>query len=234
MLQEIEILLRLQDKDQHLANLQTDLAAIPKERQVREKQLADSAEKLEFSKSRSKELKVQQNEIEVEVEAKQNQIARYKTQQMETRKNDEFQALAHEITSAEKQISELETKELEIMEESDSLIPKIQKAEALHEEEKIKIGNQLTQLEEKKGHLAKQIENYQAESDALAAQVEENLLVIYRRLFETKNGNPVVALEENVCSGCHVKVPTQIVIAVKNSKEITGCPQCGRLLYMAR
>ncbi|MFV0416807.1 MAG: zinc ribbon domain-containing protein [Chthoniobacterales bacterium] len=232
MLQEIETLLRLQDKDQHLTSLQAEFDAIPREKQAREKQLANSATKLEASKTRSQQLKVLQNEIEGEVSAKQTQIARYKTQQMETRKNDEFQALAHEIEGAEKQISDLETKELEIMEESDSLLPAIQKAEELYREEKEKIEKHISLLEEKKGHLTEQIDSFKKESDTLAATVEEALLLIYRRLFETKNGNPVVALQDDVCTGCHMKVPTQIVISVKSAKEVTGCPQCGRLLYV--
>jgi predicted nucleic acid-binding Zn-ribbon protein len=43
----------------------------------------------------------------------------------------------------------------------------------------------------------------------------------------------VVALEHEVCTGCHMKVTTQTAHRVKNGKEIVSCEQCGRILYAA-
>ena len=43
----------------------------------------------------------------------------------------------------------------------------------------------------------------------------------------------IVALEHEVCTGCHMKVTTQTAHHVKNGKEIVSCEQCGRILYWA-
>jgi uncharacterized protein len=43
----------------------------------------------------------------------------------------------------------------------------------------------------------------------------------------------VVALEHEVCTGCHMKVTTQTAHRVKAGKEIVSCENCGRILYDA-
>src|SRR5256885_1292161 len=67
----------------------------------------------------------------------------------------------------------------------------------------------------------------------LAAKVEEDLLSRFERLFASKGDAAVVALEHEVCTGCHMKVTTQTAHRVKNGKEIVSCEQCGRILYAA-
>lgn len=231
MLPEIEQLLVLQEKDQRLQSFQRELDAIPKEKEARELQLTASATRLEQSKARSKELEVARKELEGGVESKLTQIGRYKTQQMETRKNEEYQALAHEIETAQKAISALEDRELEIMEELETLRPAIASAEQLFSDEKARIHQQLASLEEKTTNLRGRLAEGQAEAAALGDKIEEDLVEIYRRLFKTKNGQAIVPLDGEICTGCHVKVTTQTVVAARSQKTIVHCPQCGRIVY---
>jgi predicted nucleic acid-binding Zn-ribbon protein len=56
--------------------------------------------------------------------------------------------------------------------------------------------------------------------------VEEDLLSLFERLFASKGDAAVVALEHEVCTGCHMKVTTQTAHRVKNGKEIVSCEQC--------
>jgi hypothetical protein len=75
-----------------------------------------------------------------------------------------------------------------------------------------------------------QLAEHQAERDRLAAVVEEDLLDRYTRLFTTK-GAGVVALENDICTGCHMKVTTSTAVKTKGGREIVECEQCGRILY---
>ena len=76
-------------------------------------------------------------------------IARLKTQQYETRKNDEFQALGHEIERYEKEIQQIEDQELELMEQADKLKAEIAAEEKKARATKESITRQLADLEEK-------------------------------------------------------------------------------------
>ena len=227
----IEKLLALQDRDQRIRTFRTEFTQIPEERKNREKQIADSAARLELAKTRLKEIEVNKNALELEIKTKNDSIIRYKQQQLQTRKNEEFSALNHEIEAAEKTISGLEDRELELMEEADGLKPEISAAEQTHSAEKAKIEQILNDLDAKKGHLESRIAELQGSRDQMATDIDEDVLDRYNRLFKTKNGAAVAPLEHEVCMGCHMKVTTQTIVAVKTGKEIIHCPQCGRILY---
>ena len=100
MLDVIEKLLTLQDRDQRLRSYQSELAHLPEERRTREKQITDSAARLYQAKARAKEIEIEKRNLEMEARAKRDTIARYRQQQLQTRKNEEYAALAHEIEAA--------------------------------------------------------------------------------------------------------------------------------------
>jgi len=55
----------------------------------------------------------------------------------------------------------------------------------------------------------------------------------FRAPVRSKGDAAIVALEHNVCTGCHMKVTTATVMHAKTGKEIVSCEQCGRILYSA-
>jgi predicted nucleic acid-binding Zn-ribbon protein len=71
-----------------------------------------------------------------------------------------------------------------------------------------------------------------ANRSGLLEGLDEDLIERYERLFETKNARAVVAVEHDVCTGCHMKVTAQTGLALRSEKEIVSCPQCGRLLHL--
>jgi len=232
MLEAIEKLLALQDRDQKLRTLRLELQAVPNEVASKQKLIADSAARLELARTRAKAIEVEKKSLQVEAASKRDQIARYKTQQLQTRKNEEYTALSHEISTVEKLISSIEDKELALMEEADSLAPEIAAADKIHAEEKARLEGQISLLREKEGNLKKRIEEVQQSRVAALAGIDEELLERYERLFETKNARAVVAVEHDVCTGCHMKITAQTSLALRSDKSVISCPQCGRLLHL--
>lgn len=232
MLEAIEKLLALQDKDQRLRTLNLELQAIPKDIAAKEKLIADSAARLEHARTRAKAIEVEKKSLQGEATAKRDQISRYKTQQIQTRKNEEFTALSHEIAGAEKIVAAIEDKELILMEEAESLKPQIAEAEKTYADEKARYETQIATLKEKTINLKSRI----ADTDQLRAGalvgIDEDLVVRYERLFQNKNGRAVVALENDICTGCHMKVTSQTSLAVRAEKTLVSCPQCGRILHL--
>ena len=43
-----------------------------------------------------------------------------------------------------------------------------------------------------------------------------------------------MSIEHGTCGGCHMKLPTSEITAVKSDREITHCPNCSRILYYTR
>ncbi len=232
VLPDVEKLLTLQERDQRIRSFQLELNAIPEERRLKEKQIADAAARLDAGKTEMRAIEVERKRLEVEAQAKRDQITRYRQQQMQTRKNEEFAALGHEIAAAEKVITTIEDRELELMESAESLRPAVAEAERAHAEEKAKLEAQIVELGRKSANLEAQLAELAASRVPLTEGVDEDLLDQYTRLFKSKNGLALAELDHEVCNGCHMKVTTQTALEVKAQKALTHCPNCGRILYL--
>ena len=230
---ELEQLLVLQDCDQKIKQVQAELKTIPQQRKTLEAQLASSAAGFEALKQKARQVEVERKKLELDVGTRTDTISRLKTQQYETRKNDEFQAMGHEIERYAKEIQKIEDQELELMVQADQL-----KEQVIAEKKRTGAANesvdrQMSDLELKAKLLETRLEELRKERTDLAAKVEEDLLNRFERLFASKGDAAVVALEHEVCTGCHMKITTQTAVRVKAGKEIVSCEQCGRILYAA-
>jgi hypothetical protein len=230
---ELEQLLILQDRQQKIRQIQAEIKMLPLERDHLKSQRAASAAGVEALKQKARQVEVERKKFELDVGTRSQSIARLKTQQYQTRKNDEFQALGHEIERYENEIGKLEDQELELMIEADKLKGEFETAEKTARATQDAVSRQLADLESKSEALETQQQELEKEREALAAGIDADLLDQFERLFNSKGDAAVVAVEHGVCTGCHMKVTTATAARVKAGKEIVSCEQCGRILYEA-
>jgi predicted nucleic acid-binding Zn-ribbon protein len=230
---ELEQLLVLQDRDQKIKQVQAELKTIPQQQKTLEAQLASSAAGLEALKQKARKVEVERKKLELDVGTRTDTISRLKTQQYETRKNDEFQAMGHEIERYAKEIQKIEDQELELMVQADQLKEQVMVEKKRTGAANESVDRQMSDLESKAKLLETRLEELRKERTDLAANVGEDLLNRFERLFASKGDAAVVALEHEVCTGCHMKITTQTAVRVKAGKEIVSCEQCGRILYAA-
>jgi len=228
---ELEQLLVLQDRQQKIRQIQTEIKTLPLERDHLESQRAASVAGIETLKQKARHLEVERKRLELDVGTRTESISRLKTQQYQTRKNDEFQALGHEIERYENEIRKLEDQELELMIEADKLKGELDAAEKTARASNETISRQLADLETKSKTLETQQQELEKQRKALAAGIDADLLDQFERLFNSKGDAAVVAVEHGVCTGCHMKVTTATASRVKAGKEIVSCENCGRILY---
>jgi hypothetical protein len=231
MNQELEKLLIIQDRDRKIRTMRAELKAAPLERKHLEDRLAAAGAKLDAAKLSSKEIEVERKRLEVEAEAKRGSIAKFKTQQFQTRKNDEFQALANEIKRFESDVEKLEDRELELMEQAEAMKNTVSEAEQNAKTAQSQVRTQIADLEKKIQAIESGVAELEAERSKLTVGVDEDALDLYERLFASKGDLAIVALKHEVCTGCHMKITTQTAVRVKGSQELVACEQCGRLLY---
>jgi predicted nucleic acid-binding Zn-ribbon protein len=228
---ELEQLLVLQDRQQKIRQIQAEIKTLPLERDHLESQLAASAAGVEALKQKARQVEVERKKLELDVGTRAESISRLKTQQYQTRKNDEFQAIGHEIQRYENEIRKLEDQELELMIEADKLKGEAEAADKTARAIKETISRQLTDLQAKSKALETQQRGLENERQALAAEIDADLLDQFERLFNSKGDAAVVAVEHGVCTGCHMKVTTATASRVKAGKEIVSCENCGRIFY---
>lgn len=233
MLEIIEKLLILQDRDRKIARTQTELANIGPELKSLDQRSAAASSKLESARFKLRQIETDRNKLELEVEAKKQQIAKYSLQQFQTKKNEEYRALAHEIDTCKAAISRLEDQQLELMELAEAAQKETAAASKEAEEAKKLVESQKAELNSKEEILEKQLAELESNYDELTAGIEESVLTRYQRLRKQKGDTCVVGIERSVCGGCHMKLPVQIVVSCQAQREIISCPNCGRILYYA-
>ena len=230
----LEKLLLLQERDQRLQTFLHEINSVPGEKAALQRELESAQRTLESDKSRATQIEVERKRLEVEADGKRVQIAKYQTQQLETRKNEEYAALKHEIERAAADITTIEDRELELMQELEDLKPSIASAEQKHAAEKNRVAALMKTADDKVGVLQGRADEVRVERDAIAAEVkaaDEDLFELYEKLFRSKAGRAIVPLEGNHCSGCHMTVTPATLRDAKVGNEVVSCEQCGRIVY---
>ena len=227
----IQALLVLQDRDRRLRTLAEELDKIPKEESRAKERLAGDEAAVRKAKDELMSNEVEIKKVELDVGTRKTTIQRLKVQQFETRKNDEYQALGHEIVRYEEDVDSLETKELEFMERADALRGALASAEQALARTKKLVDEDLAALAARRGRTAAEMEEVKAERARLAATAPETLLPLYERLLKTKNALAVVPVSGGKCSGCHIKLVASTLVKVNSGTEGVQCESCGRLLY---
>ena len=230
---ELEQLLVLQDRQQKIKQIQTEVETLPLQKKSLEAQLAASVAGVEVLKQKARRVEMDRKKLELDVGTRTESISRLKTQQYQTRKNDEFQAIGHEIERYENEIRKIEDEELELMIEADKLKADLGVEEKKAATVKESVARQTADLEAKSKTLESRLEELTKERAEIAGKIDEDLLGRFERLFKSKGDAVVVPLEHEVCTGCHMKVTTQTAHRAKAGKEIVSCDNCGRILYDA-
>ena len=231
MLEMIEKLLILQDRDRKILQEQGEVARIEPQRQMLNAKVATAQAELEHAKLRIKQIESARKDLELEVEAKKQMIVRYANQQFQTRKNEEYRALAHEIDTCKAAIFQIENGEIELMEQAETAQTELLRATQAAKDARSLADDQIGQLDAREGNLKKELAQLEANREELAAAVDEGARNRYERLVRSKGDNVVVGVHHGVCGGCHMKLPPQLLVTCQGEKELVGCSNCGRILY---
>lgn len=231
---KIESLLILQDRDQRQMDLEAQLAAVPGDISDLEAKIASEKNQLESAKARLRELEVARKDLDNQVASAEQQIVRYKNQQLQVKKNEEYQALTHEIETTQAKIGELEEKGIQVLLDLDEEKKRVAEIEK-------NFGNIIRGFEDRIGSLRDRDKSCRGElADAKAAveeargQVDGRALSVYDRQRKAVRFPLVAPVFERTCQGCHLKISGEVDSNLRDPSKITTCDSCGRILYFAR
>lgn len=234
MLEVIEKLLILQDRDRKLIRLREEVAHIPIERQQLQAKAATSQAELDAAKLKVKQIETDRKKLELDVDAKKQLIEKYSLQQFQTKKNEEYKALAHEIDGCKAAIFKLEDQQLELMEKAEAAQKVVAAATQSAAESKKTIDARLADIAARETNLKKDLAQLEANREELASAVDESTRSRYERLMKHKGQNVVMGIQHGVCGGCHMQLSRSTIVTCQAEQEIVTCTNCGRILYYTR
>ncbi len=227
-------LLKLQALDLRIEKFRLRETEIPKQKSkfdIHKKRLEDE---LKGSESRYKNLILEQRECEGEIASKQEEIKRKDGQLLAVKKNEEYQALLHEMEMLKKQISAKEERIIAIMLELDE-------AKSCHEEDQKRIGAERAEIDAECAKIDAELASAVAERKALedqraplVAAIDSSMLSKYERIRKAKKTGPaIVPLQGESCSGCFMSITAQNVNEILAGDKFLPCNHCGRRVYYA-
>ncbi len=227
----LEKLLVYQDRDQRRLSLESQIKHAPEEIAVVRRKIEEECAGLEASKGALREAEARRKALETEIGLAEQKAARFKTQQLEVRKNDEYQALGHQIEAVQAEVGVLEEKELEAMYGIDEAKKRLKDAEtgvagtvAAHE-------GRIKLLQEKEATLKADLAALQTELETARGEVPAPALEAYVRISKRVPMPVCVPLREQKCLGCHLKVSNGVETDARVGGKIVYCDNCGRIVY---
>lgn len=229
----LEKLLILQDRDTKRLGLAAQIKAVPADVALVEQKIAAEKAAIDQARDELRHLESQKKLLETEIGSAEDKLAKYRTQQLSVKKNDEYQALGHEIATMEGQVGELEGKELEIMYAIDAAKERFNAAEKVLKENISGHESRIATLKERETNLEAELAEVTAEVAAAREPVGEPALRVYDRIA-ARQMPVVVPLQHGKCGGCHLKVSSEVESAARGKSadtQLATCDQCGRLVY---
>ncbi len=227
----IHQLIELQTIDNNLSEIRSYLGDLPvkvEELKSNETQLISELEK---GKDRLKRIEVELKKIEVKIAGSKEKINSLKDQLFKVSNNRQYDALMAEIDHLKESVDQMETKDLELMEEKSQLMERVK----TQEENLENITNDLTTRRKKleltmaeSGDRKKELE---LERNIRREKIHQSLLSRYDRILKAKNGLAIVSVDGKACEGCGSAIPPQKISYVKTRTDLYNCDICGRFLF---
>lgn len=231
MLETLKLILEIQELDMKMIQLMHLKQDRQKEMDLINANKKSLNERLSSKVAQIQELKtlIRLSEGEhTEILAK---IKKLESQQNSIKKVEEYNALTHEISSAdrervakEQRLSDLYDK-LSIEEDllknlNDTIQSNLEGSVSLEEE----IRESVRQINSE-GRLLKD------ERDHLAESADPEIFKVYQRLMNNKKDRVIVSLENRCCSGCHIMLTAQHENLVRKGERLVFCEHCSRIHY---
>ena len=143
----IHHLKELQNIDDNLSEIRSYLGDLPVKVEELKSKEAMLIEELDNGKYRLKHIEVELNKIEVEIASAKEKINSLKDQLFKVANNRQYDALMAEIDHLKESVDQMETKDLELMEEKSQLKEKVKLQEESLEELTLDLSTRIDKIE---------------------------------------------------------------------------------------
>src|SRR5712675_2782145 len=204
MTADIEQVTRLQSLDLRIAELEREIATLPKHIALIERALDSHVRKLEADRAALLANQKERKRLEDDGKLEGPKISKLKDQMLGAKTNEQYRAFQHEIDYCEAAVRKYDDRILDLMAEAEPLDANVKKAEAALKEEKQQVEAEKAQARERTAVDQKQLEQLMAERKTLVASLKKPTHAAYERIRKKWHGRAVAEALEGRCSACQI------------------------------
>lgn len=227
---DVELVIRIQALDQRIAELENEVAALPKHIAEIEKALDSHLRRLEADKAALAANHKERRQAEGDIESHQQKISRLRDQMSQAKTNEQYRAFQKEIDYLENAIRTAEDKILDLMTASEPLEAAVKQAEAALKEEQKQVEGEKKIAREKTAEDEAELTKYGAERAELLQQLPAAMTATYEKIRKKRRGIVVAEVVDGRCMACQIMLRPQVYQDLRKGDEIMYCESCGRIL----
>jgi uncharacterized protein len=229
---DLERLIALQQLESAIADARSRIAAHPQRLTAADDRLAQTKHALDAVKQRLKENQEARRELEKNAALYQGRLTKFRDQLSEVKTNREYQAMQHEITTAQADLGAAEEKVLERMMDADAITIDLKRAEATLAKDQKEVEAEKKALTEELAATERELEASSAARDTLLRETSPQLIDLFLQVSRARKGIAICsATRDGLCSVCHVRLRPPVFQKVRHNDSIVQCEVCQRILY---
>jgi hypothetical protein len=231
MNQTLEQLIKLQEIDHRLMEIKEHMGDLPKTVESQELEITTIQSKNEQKQARIDQIDKDIRHHESEIEDFSTKLKKYKEQLFLVKSNKEYDAISQEIDHMKTTISESETVQLQFEEEKTELEETIKLNTNKIESTSESLSSNQIALESAMAETTHEQKRLESNRNKLFKDIEPTYLSQYETLRNAREGVGMASIIGSACGGCYSQLPPQIVIEIKENKQIITCPGCSILQF---
>jgi predicted nucleic acid-binding Zn-ribbon protein len=229
---DLERLIRLQHLETTITEAKAKIAAHPQRLADADARLSEARRAVDLAKDQVKANQESRRSLEKDAAVYKARLAKFKDQLFEVKTNREYQAMQHEIATAQSELGAAEEKVLERMLEADALTAGLKKAEAALSASQKEVEAEKNALAGELASLESSLEAARLAREALLREIAPDHLALFEQISRVRKGLAIcAATRDGLCSVCHVRLRPHVFQQVRQNDGIHQCESCHRILY---
>lgn len=228
---DLQHLVQLQDIDLSVERVRRRIGEIPTAQAALDQGLTDRSAAVAAVKDRMTASQAARREIEKELAFVQGRLSKFKDQLMAVKTNKEYQAMQHEISTAEQNVRTHEDRLLDRMEEAELLAAELKTAESALKTEQMEAALERQRLVAERTELDRETEALTRARAEIIAKLSPRAIELFDYVAKHRKGLALSEARAGHCTQCHVRLRPQVFNDVRRNDSLIQCESCSRILY---
>ncbi len=229
----LDILVKIQQYDEEISNIQREIDEIPKKITAIERQIDNAQGELTEKQERAEQVKKSYKLKEGDIAENENKIIKLNSQTFAVKTNEEYRAIVHEIEFLKDENKKIEDEMMALLEEEEKIRATLS---TIEEETKQFLADRRTEIENyhtRAEELTRQMEKAENDYRTNYGKLPDVMQTQYRKIKKVR-GKAVCVVTDETCPGCSSILTPQFLNELKKRKDVLLCDNCGRMLvYVA-